>query len=450
MNWTSEENSDIDTNSGPEMYSWACTLFPIMRSLTGSGVRETLDFLNQHVGGMAQHAVPSGAVVFDWVVPEEWSISDAYIANLKGDKIIKFSDNNLHVVGYSHAIDEVIAREDLDEHLHSIPEMPDAIPYVTSYYERRWGFCLTHRQRESLTDEFYKVRIDSRHFPGELNFGEIYLPGSSGREIMFSTYICHPSMANNELSGPVVTAALARFVQSLDRYYSYRFVFVPETIGSIAYLSRMAPHLRQFLDGGFTVTCVGDDRCHSLLRSKNRDSLVDRVAQHALSTGKVDYIEYSFLSRGSDERQYSSPLIDLPFVSLMRSKYGEYKEYHTSLDNLDLISPSGLWGGYKMLQRCIKILECNFTYAATIPCEPQLGRRGLYPTLSVRGRSDELRRLMNILAYVDGEKDLLAVADEIGEDIIACSQSVKILLDQGLLRRVDRCALTRTNDTQAG
>jgi aminopeptidase-like protein len=422
--------------TGTDMYNWARALFPINRSLTGPGVRETLTYLKTLLPDLKIQTVASGTKAFDWTVPDEWTIRDAYISDESGQRVVDFKKSNLHVVGYSDPIDCWLTLEELQAYLHSLPEQPDAIPYVTSYYVRRWGFCLTHRQRQALRPGRYHIVIDSDLKTGVLNYGELVLPGREDKEVLLSTYICHPSMANNEVSGPVVTAALARWLYSRSRRYGYRIIFVPETIGSILYLSQNLDRMKRTTVAGFVITCCGDERTYSFVESRLGNTLADRAAKHVLSRISPDYRHYSYLSRGSDERQYCSPGIDLPVVSIMRSKYGEYPEYHTSLDDLAFISPEGLAGAYDTIRRTIEIVESNQVYRTTTLCEPQLGKRGLYPTLSTRDSAKQVETMMNVLAYADGNHDLLAIADRINADFHECASISERLFAQDLLEVV--------------
>ena len=423
---------------GACMHNWARELFPITRSLTGPGVRETLAYLANLIPALEIHAVPSGSKAFDWTVPDEWSIRDAYVTDEKGNRVIDFHANNLHVVGYSISVDEWMSLEELDQHLHSLPSQLDAIPYVTSYYRHYWGFCLSHCQRQSLKPGRYRAVIDSTLAPGVLNYAELVLPGREKTEVLISTYICHPSMANNEVSGMVVTAALAQWLAALcDRRHTYRIIFIPETIGSIVYCSLHYALLRRWVVAGYVVTCVGDDRTYSFLSSRKGGTLADRAARHVLASMVGHYDEYSFLDRGSDERQFCSPGIDLPVASVMRSKYATYPEYHTSLDDLNLVTPSGLAGSYRVLCRCLELIEANRTYRNVVLCEPQLGKRGLYPTISSSDTHAIVKTMMDILAYCDGEMDLLAVAEHIGSNFFTCRDIVDKLFENGVLEVVN-------------
>jgi aminopeptidase-like protein len=428
-------NSLYDQEEGDGMYQLLETLFPICRSITGDGVRQSLDLLEEHIP-LNRFEVPTGTQVFDWEVPEEWNIRDAYVLDQDGNKIIDFRENNLHVLGYSQPIDQVVELEELQQHLYSLPEQPEAIPFVTSYYERRWGFCLTHQQRQNLKPEKYRVFIDSELKQGYLTYGELILPGAVQQEIFLSTYICHPSMANNELSGPVVTTWLVKWLMSQPRRYTYRIVFIPETIGSITYLSRNLPVMKDRVIAGFNVTCVGDERAYSFMPTRYENTLADKVALKILSSKHPSFVKYSFMARGSDERQYCSPGVDLPVVGVMRSKYGEYPEYHTSLDNLKFATPQGLYDSYQTLRDCTELLERNRKYKSTNCCEPQLGKRGLYTTLSTRASAGEARALLDILAYTDGTNDLIDISNHIGMPLETLYELIDKLVEHNLIEEI--------------
>ena len=404
--------------AGKEMYDLAVRLFPICRSITGDGFRQSLGIIREHVPEMQVFEVPSGTEVFDWTVPKEWNIRGGWIRRKDGETVIDFRDSNLHVLGYSVPIHQMVSREELLEHVYTQPEQPDWIPYVTSYYKERWGFCMSERQKQQLTDPEYEVCIDSTLADGSLTYGELIVPGETDEEVFFSTYLCHPSMANNELSGPCLMTALIRYVQSLPkRRYTYRFIIVPETIGSITYLSRNIKSMQQHVKAGFVLSCVGDDRTYSMVSTKYEDTLADRVLENVLHFHYPDYIRYSFMKRASDERQYGSAGVGLPVCAFCRSKYHEYPEYHTSADDLSLISPAGLQGSYDVMVKVINALEYNRHYQMTCPCEPQLGKRGLYPTISQKGTYAAFRAMQHFTAYADGRNDLIAISEIIGTPV---------------------------------
>ncbi len=396
-----------------EMYEFAKELFPICRSLTGEGVRETLRLIQRKIPIVIKEA-PSGTACFDWNIPKEWEIKEAYIENETGEKIIDFKRNNLHVVGYSEPVDTWMTLEELEPHLFSLPELPTAIPYITSYYKVFWGFCLSHQQKLSLKKGKYRVKIESRLFDGKMNYAELLIPGKSKKEILLSTYICHPSMANNELSGPVLATELAKWILTEERNLSYRILFLPETIGSIYYLSRHLEEMKKNILAGFQLTCVGDNRQFSFLASRLENTLADQVALHVLKHKVKEFKSYSFLERGSDERQYCSPGVDLPFVSIMRSKYDTYPEYHTSLDNLDFISAQGLGESFEVYKHCLQLLENNEIYKLNTLCEPRLGKRGLYPQTSEKNTWEIVKDMMNVIAYCDGKATVLEISEKIG------------------------------------
>jgi aminopeptidase-like protein len=424
---------------GQQIHQLAQQLWPICRSLTGNGVRETFSILGEHLQGLNVHEVPTGTKAFDWTVPQEWNIVDAYIKDSNGNKIVDFNDSNLHVVGYSTPIHQTMSLDQLKPHLYSLPKQLDAIPYITSYYSKHWGFCLTQTQLDSLLMGDYEVCIDSSLKDGHLTYAELLLPGESKQEVFLSTYICHPSMANNELSGPTVTTFLAKWLMSLPkRKYSYRIVFIPENIGSIVYLSRHLEQMKVHTIAGFNITCIGDERAYSFMPSRAENTLSDLVAEHILKHCAPDYVRYPFIEGGSDERRYCSPGVDLPIVSIMRSKYGCYPEYHTSLDDLSLVTPQGLQGGYEVLRRSLECIESNKYLKVTATCEPQLSKRGLYPSLSnMKEPNDKVRDMMNLIIYSDGTRSLVEIANKIDAPVWSLYAIVEQLIAHDLLTAND-------------
>lgn len=420
---------------GIQMHNLVKQLFPICRSITGNGSRETLRIIQEHIP-MKIHEEPTGTKVFDWTVPKEWNIKDAYVMDESGNKIIDFKQSNLHVVGYSVPVNKTVNLSELQEHLYSLPDQPEAVPYVTSYYKERWGFCVAHNEREKLKEGRYKVFIDSELKDGFLTYGELIIPGESEKEIFLSTYICHSSMANNELSGPVVTTFLAKWILSKPRRYTYRIIFIPETIGSVTYLSKNLEAMKKNIIAGFNISCVGDNRVYSYLPTRNGNTYADKIALNVLSFKHPDFIKHSFLDRGSDERQYNAPGVDLPVCSVMRSKYGTYPEYHTSLDNLAFVSAEGLAGSYDVLKECLTLIEENRRYKITCFGEPQLGKRGLYPTISTKSYTNEVKKMMDFIAYADGENDLADISSRINVPVWELYPIIEKLKEAGLLTAV--------------
>lgn len=424
-------------STGDEMLKLVERLFPICRSLTGEGNRETLRIIKEYLPELSIIEVPTGTKCFDWTVPDEWAVRDAYIIDPNGNKICDFKLNNLHLVGYSVSFSGELDLIELKKHLYSRPDLPDAIPYVTSYYNRTWGFCIAHSQLELLVDGVYKVFIDTNHFKGSMSVGEVILPGETTEEIFLSTYICHPSMANNELSGPVVAISLMQYFASLNKKqkYTIRAIFIPETIGSIYYLSRHHLYLKKNLIAGFNLSCVGDDRAYSFLPTKYNNTVVDRVGAHVIKHFTKEAITYGWNDRGSDERQYCSPNIDLPVISLMRSKHTEYDEYHTSLDNVDsVVTASGLKGGFDVNLAAIQAMIKNFRPKSRHPCEPMMRKYNLYPEFTHGKRRPPRTRLyMNILTWSDGTNDLIDIADRLETPVWELYEPVDDLIKAGLL-----------------
>lgn len=421
-------------NAGDYMFGLAEELWPIGRSLSGPGVRETLSILRRELPDLALGVFHTGEQVFDWVIPEEWAVLDAWLVAPDGSVICNYKEDNLSLLGYSTPMMAEVTLDELQEHLFSLPDQPHAVPYVTSYYKRNWGFCLSQEKRDELENGLYRVHIDTSLIDGVLDFGELVIPGKTDREILFSTYICHPSLANNELSGPVLAAALARLVQESDNFFTYRFIFVPETIGSIAYISKNFTELKSNVLAGFVLTCVGDNRVYSYVPSRLGGTVADKVALETLTASGLDFIEYSWLDRGSDERQYCAPGVDLPVCSVTRSKYGEYPEYHTSLDQLGtVVTVEGLQGSYDFYSAVIRRLEDQRFPKINVFGEPQLGKRDLYPTTSMKGVYDEIRGLVDVISFMDGHHSLQEIAAKTNLDTEQVSEIVGKLEMKGLV-----------------
>lgn len=422
-----------EKDAGQRMYDLADSIFPICRSITGEGVRETLKILSEYIQAVegpaiTLHQVPSGTQVFDWTVPKEWVIRQAYIENEAGESIIDMETNNLHVIGYSTPVDMWVELDELKRYIFTQPEQPDVIPYVTSYYKERYGFCMSERQMAALQPGRYHMVIDSELKDGTLTYGEVVIPGTSDQEVFFSTYICHPSMANNECSGPALLSEVIRFLCSIEnRRYTYRCIFIPETIGSITYLSKNLAAMREHVVAGFNLSCVGDNRDYSMIETRYGGTLADKVMENVLKF-RGPYKKYSFKYRGSDERQYNAPGVDLPVISFCRSLYGEFPEYHTSADNMSLVSPEGFQGSYEVITQVVQAIEYNACYKVKVLCEPQLGKRGLYPIISRKGNYDTVKSMMDFIAYADGRNDLIDISNIIGvpvEELVSIAEKLR-------------------------
>ena len=415
-------------------------LYPITRSLTGNGVKKTLNIIQKELPKLKVKKIKSGTKVFDWKIPEEWNVTDAYVIDKYNNRIIDFKKNNLHLVGYSIPVKKNITKKELFKNLYFKKNQPKAIPFITSYYERKWGFCISYNEYKILDNRYssndkFKVVINSNlNKRGNLNYGELILRGKSKKEILISTYICHPSMANNELSGPIVSMGLINYFMNKKLNKTLRFVFVPETIGSISYLSKNIKYLKANVIGGYNLSCIGDERHHSCMFSKYQNSPSDEALIEAYKSLKIkNYKVYSFLKRGSDERQYNSPGIDLKISSIFRTKYGEYPEYHTSLDNFNLVTLKGCVGGFNVARKSIEILLDRVYPKFKIMCEPQMGKRGLYANLSV-GKSEKLTQsIMDFLQYAEGINSLQKISNLIGLDFIKVKKINKLLLKNNLI-----------------
>jgi aminopeptidase-like protein len=408
-------------------------LFPICRSITGGGVRRTLSILQRHIP-LEVHEVPSGTTILDWTVPREWNIRGAHIIDQDGARIVDFAASNLHVVQYSRPIDAVMPLSELKPHLHSLPDEPDWIPYRTSYYNENWGFCLTHHQLSSLADGLYRVVIDSDLAPGHLSYGELLIPGESEDTVLFSCHICHPSLANDNLSGIGVATMLARHIQTLRRRYSYRFLFIPGTIGSLTWLARNEDKV-QSITHGLVLSCLGDAGGVTYKQSRRGDTAIDRIVANVLHHEKVPHRIRSFVPYGYDERQYCSPGFDLPVGCLMRTPNGEYPEYHSSADNLSLLRSESLAHSLAVLRRIVAVIEGDAVYrSCNQKGEPQLGRRGLYAAMGGQRSADyDQMALLWVLNLADGRHSLLDMVERAGVPFATLRAAADALLAVDLL-----------------
>ena len=421
---------------GIELYEMVSALYPICRSITGNGVRESLRQLQTHVD-LSLHEVPTGTQVFDWIVPKEWNIRDAYIKDSRGTRIVDFQKSNLHVVNYSLPVRQKISLSELRKHLFTLPQSPDWIPYRTSYYKENWGFCLTQRQLDSLVDEEYEVCIDASLEPGSLTYGEFRIQGATNDEVLVSCHSCHPSLCNDNLSGMAVAAKLAQRLSGMRLRYSYRFLWAPGTIGAITWLAQNESILPR-IKHGLVLSCVGDSGRFNYKRSRHGNAEIDRIVEHVLRYAGGDFVVSDFSPYGYDERQYCSPGINLPVGCFMRTPNGKYPQYHTSADDLSLVKPEALAESLYRLLRIVQTLEDNRTYLNLNPkCEPQLGRRGLYRNMGGTSGSKFEESLLWVLNLSDGAHSLLDIAERSGLGFNELDQADKALLKCDLLRRID-------------
>jgi aminopeptidase-like protein len=426
----------MKTNSlGKDMYDLIEELYPICRSITGGGVRDTLKIISTETPIKVKE-VESGTQVFDWVVPMEWNIKDAYIENSKGERIVDFKNNNLHVVNYSVPVRKTVSLKELKEHLFSLPDHPDWIPYRTTYYDEEWGFCLSHNQLLNLKDEQYKVVINSSLEKGSLTYGELVIRGALTDEVLISTHICHPSMCNDNLSGIVVATYLAKYLNQKKNKYSYRFLFIPGTIGSIIWLALNEKKIKK-IKHGFVLTGLGDSGSITYKKSRHGNNEIDRASEYVLKNSGEYYSIIDFYPFGYDERQYCSPGFNLPMGTFMRSPHGKYPEYHTSADNLKFIKPEKLNDSLQKIKSVIEILEGNKTFINLNPkCEPQLGKRGIYKAMNEVGE-DKAKLQMAILWVLnlsDGSNSLLDIAEKSSCEFELIRNASTILLKNKLLK----------------
>lgn len=424
--------------SGKEMHNFMAELYPICRSITGEGVRETLRAIRKRIP-LEMYEVPSGTKVFDWTVPLEWNVSDAYIMNREGERVVDFKAHNLHLMSYSLPVNKKMMLADLRPHLFTLPEHPDWIPYRTSYYKENWGFCLRHADLERLLDDEYEVVIDSSLRPGSLTYGEFYLPGEISDEILVSCHVCHPSMCNDNLSGITVAVKLAETMATCPRRYSYRFLFIPGTIGSITWLAQNEQMVSR-IKHGLVLTGVGDAGNITYKKSRQGDAEIDRAMAHVLRHSGETYTIIDFFPYGYDERQYCSPGFDLPVGCFMRAQHGQYPEYHSSADNLGFVKAESMTQSYGRCLEVLELLEGNRTYMnQNLKCEPQLGRRGLYR--AVAGQQEKQwteLALFWVLNASDGHHTLLAIAERAGLPFRKIQSAADALLEVGLLKACRR------------
>lgn len=438
MTFTGPKEATRDAELGNEMYAFMVELYPMCRSITGEGVRETLRAIQKHIP-LEIYEVPSGTKVFDWTVPLEWNVSDAYILDGHGNRVVDFKAHNLHLMSYSVPVKKRMSLSELSPHLFTLPDHPEWIPYRTSYYKENWGFCLRHADFQRLHDDEYEVVIDSTLQPGSLTYGECYLPGEVSDEVFISCHVCHPSLCNDNLSGIAVAVKLAEIMASRPRRYSYRFLFIPGTIGSITWLAQNEQVVSR-VKHGLVLTGVGDGGNVTYKKSRQGNAEIDRAMAHVLKHSGETYTVIDFFPYGYDERQYCSPGFDLPVGCFMRTPHGQYPEYHSSADDLDFVKATSLAWSYSRCLEVFELLEASRTYMNQNPkCEPQLGRRGLYR--AVAGQQEKQwteLSLFWVLNASDGHHTLLDIAERADLPFGKIQSAAEALLEVGLLKECRR------------
>jgi aminopeptidase-like protein len=428
---------DYDDLSSDTLFRFIESVWGFFRSITGTGVRQTLLKAKELVPQLEILEVPTGTKCWDWEIPQEWVFRSAQVKSLSdGAIILDAAVNNLHVVNYSQPVNLTLTLDELQEHLISDPSIPDAIPYRTSYYGSNWGFCISENHRKTLKPGLYSVVIDSEFINGSMTFGQVYIPGKVKNEILFTTYICHPMMANNELSGPAIAIGLANHLLKTQNYYSYRILFMPETIGTIYFLSQNIDYLKCNLIAGYVLTCLGDDLAWNFMPSRNGNTLSDKVAKRSLEQLNIRYKLNSFSERGSDERQYCSPRVDLPVSSVMRSKYGSYPEYHTSKDDLTFISRKGLHESFEFFKHLILQFEDNRIPVAELFGEPMLSKRNLRSSIGGTYLNSDEQLISHLLAYADGSNDTFEMAKLFNVSVQKINSLVNFLQSHRLVKLV--------------
>lgn len=431
------EEHENGENAGERMHALIAGLYPICRSITGNGVRETLALIGERIPLRITEA-PTGTPVLDWAVPREWNIRDAYVKNAAGERVIDFQKHNLHVLNYSVPVHERMSLHELKPHLHTLPDQPDLIPYRTSYYKDAWGFCLAHNDFLRLNDGEYEVCIDSTLHAGALTYGECVLAGETDDEVLISCHVCHPSLADDNLSGIAVASELAQRLMAQSHRYTYRFVFIPGTIGSIVWLAQHEAHVPQ-VKHGLVLTCVGDAGAFTYKRSRRGNAAIDRAVAHVLAHAGHAHRVIDFFPYGYDERQYCSPGFDMPVGCFMRLQHGTFPEYHTSADNLEFVTPAALEKSLEVLWSLIDVIERDGVYINFLPKgEPQLGKRGLYEGL---GASADRRQyemaLLWVLNQSDGQHSLLDIAERASMNFSIIARAANALVNANLLKRSD-------------